>query len=311
MSNEKSIFLSIIIPVYNSADIIDDTVIQIIDEFKKNNYTGEIILVNDGSRDNSWVKIEKLARQYAEVTSINLLKNFGQHSAQYCALNYTKGSYVITMDDDLQNPPDQIPILVDKALEGYDLVIAKFTSKQHANYRKLGTRIVNYFIQKIFSKPKDLHMTNFRIFSHKVVDRLLKYKTNYPYIPGLLLIHSSSMVNVLTHHDQRKMGKSNYSTSKIVKLISRLLINYSSYPLKMLTFLGLFLALFSFLFGFRILIQALSNDDILPGWASIMVMMSFLNGISILMMGVLGIYISRTMEQISKPEAYIIDEIVN
>lgn len=305
-----NIELSIIIPVYNSENIIGKTTDILLIELDKLQVSFEIILVNDGSADDSWNTIKTIANKHNQITAINLLKNYGQHTAQYCALRHCQGKYIVTMDDDMQNHPDQIVILYNKILEGYDLVIGKFHSKKHAYYRSVGTQIINYFNQKIFDKPKNIHLTNFRIFDKRVSDRLLNYNTNYPYIPGLLLMYSSSIANVPTTHHKREVGKSNYSITKIIKLVSRLLINYSSYPLKVLTFIGLTIAVLSFLIGFYILFIALYSGYSIPGWASIMVLMSFLNGITILISGVLGIYISRTLEQVSKSTPYIIEEIV-
>lgn len=303
--------ISILIPVYNSEGVVNNTVTTILDVVEKHNYNTQLILVNDGSSDNSWEVIKALAKSNKNIVSINLLKNYGQHTAQFCGLSHVEGDYIITMDDDLQNPPDQIPVLVNKIKDGkHDLVVAKFITKKHAWYRRIGTTLVNHFIYRIFDKPKDLQMTNFRIFSKIVAKRILNYNTNHPYIPGLLLMHSYSPTNVLTEHHKRTVGKSNYSFSKILKLLSRLLINYSSYPLKVLTYLGIIIATFSFIVGFYIFFKAIYGGYDIPGWASIMVLMSFLNGITILISGVIGIYISRTLTQVSKPNPYIIEEII-
>ena len=229
---------SIIIPVYNSEEIIKKTALSTIEVMKAEKFNFELLLINDGSTDGSWDFIKNLAEEFEQIKSFNLLKNYGQHTAIFCGIQHAKGDFIITMDDDLQNPPKEIIKLIEKINEGYDLVFAKFKQKKHILFRRLGSRIIKLLNEKIFNKPKKIILTNFRIFNKSVADRVSKYKTFYPYIPGLLLLFSSSIGNVETEHHVRETGKSNYSIFKILKLVSRLLFNYSSFPLKLLTIVG-------------------------------------------------------------------------
>jgi len=301
-------YLSILIPVYKSALFVNKTVSKINSELDQLHYSYEIILVNDGSPDNSWDVIKSIAQNNPKVKSYNLLKNYGQHSAVLCAIQKATGTYLITMDDDLQNPPSEIHKLVSKIEEGYDLVFGQFEKKKHAGYRKLGTVLINFLNKQIFNKPPGITLSNFRIFNRNVAKRVLAYKTNHPYIPGLLLLNANSIANTMTKHDSRTDGVSNYSILKILKLMSRLLINYSSYPLKVLTSIGLLIALMSFGFGAFVFIKAAFLSESSPGWASLMIMLSFLNGITILMTGILGIYVSRTLNQLSSVQPFIISD---
>ena len=214
------------------------------------------------------------------------------------------------MDDDLQNPPLEIIKLIEKINEGYDLVFAKFLEKKHSLFRKFGSAVIKILNEKIFDKPKEITLTNFRIFTKSVADRVSNYKTFYPYIPGLLILFSSAIANVETDHHYRKIGKSNYSLFKILKLVSRLLFNYSSYPLKLLTILGFSISLVSFLLGLFYAIRGLLLDSSVPGWTTTVVLLSFFNGFLILMIGILGEYISRILNQLSVKQAYQIKEIV-
>ena len=305
-----SVELSILIPVYNSENIVAKTIDAIIDEMEKRNYDYEIILVNDGSKDGSWKVIKTAAQNNDRVQSINLLHNYGQHTAVLCAMKHARGRYMITMDDDMQNPPSEIHKLYNKIKDGHDVVFGEFKSKKHAFYRKLGTKIIDYLNQQIFNKPRDLHLTNFRIFRKEVADRVLDYHTNYPYIPGLLLMHADDFANVETNHQKREVGRSGYSLMKISKLVSRLLINYSSYPLNVLTRIGIFIAFVSFAVSLYAVIKTFLSSTEVPGWASLMFMLSFLNGITIIMMGVLGIYVSRTLNQVSSNKPYYIKEVI-
>ena len=252
--------------------------------------------------------IKRLAQEHDCIKAINLLKNYGQHTAVYCGIKYSEGDYLITMDDDLQNPPSEIHKLLDKIEEGYDLVFAQFRQKKHAAYRKLGTQIIKYLNKKIFNKPDHIILSNFRIFKKSVAERILNYQTNYPYIPGLLLLFAGNMTNVLTEHHSRFDGKSNYSLYKIIKLVSRLLINYSSFPMKVLTVIGFFCAIMCFLIGIVIFLKATLSSSSVPGWSSIAIMVSLLNGLLIIMVGTLGVYISRILRQVSDSQSFYVKE---
>ena len=307
MSKETT--YSIIIPVYNSEKIVSETVKKTIEVLNNINY--EIILINDGSSDNSWGVISNLASKKNNIIAIDLLKNYGQHTALFCGINHAKGDFLVTMDDDLQNPPVEIFKLIEKIEEGYDLVFGKFTSKKHKTYRKIGTKIINYLNSKIFNKPDNITLSNFRIFSKEVADRVKTHNTFYPYIPGLLLMFSNSIGNVETAHHKREIGESNYSLWKILKLTARLLFNYSSYPLKTLTFTGILISLISFALGMFFVVRGYFYEVKVPGWTSLAVLLSFFNGFLILLIGVIGEYLSRILNQISFQKAYQIREITD
>jgi len=299
---------SIIIPVFNSENILDKTIEQTVEFLESNQFNYEILLVNDKSSDNSWQVCKSLVLKYPHVKAFDLLKNYGQHSAVLCGINNASGDYIITMDDDLQNPPEELIHLINKINEGYDAVFAKFKVKQHSFTRRIGSKIVNRLNEKIFQKPPDIVLTNFRIISKKVADRIRAYKTFYPYIPGLILMFSSTIANVETEHAPRHTGVSNYGLGKILKLMARLLFNYSSYPLKVLTMIGFSISMLSFAAGTYYVIKFLFIGVKVPGWTTMVVLLSFLNGFMIIMMGVMGEYLGRIMNQLSVAQAYQIKE---
>jgi len=307
-----NVYLSIIIPVYNSYNILTKTVETTINALNENFTDFEIILVCDGSPDDSWYIMKQLAKKYQNIiVAINLNKNYGQHSAVLCGIAQAKGKYILTMDDDLQNPPSEIIKLVHKIEEGYDLVFAKFLQKKHSLSRRLGSKLIGYINKKIFNIPKGIILTNFRIFTNEVGKLACTYNTSYPYIPGLLLMNASSVGNVLTLHNQRVEGKSNYSFAKIMALTSRLLFNYSSYPIRVLTVWGFVIAACSFIYGLFIIIKGFFLGSQVQGWTSIIVILSFFNGILIVMLGILGVYVVRTLQQVSGKQNYYIKEIIN
>lgn len=215
---------------------------------------------------------------------------------------------MITMDDDLQNPPEELIKLINKIAEGYDLVFGQFHQKMHAGVRKLGTRVIAHLNAQIFGKPKEIKLTNFRIFTRDTAQRLLSYKTNYPYIPGLLLLHASNMANVETEHHARLIGDSNYTLWRIIKLVSRLLFNYSSYPLKIASSVGTSISVLSFLLGLFFIFKALVIGSSVEGWTTIVVLVSFLSGFIIVMIGIIGEYLARIMNQLASDVPYQIRE---
>ena len=271
---------TVVIPVYKSANIVGDTIEQTVAFFENHSLDYELILVNDGSPDDSWQILRQKAQSNPHIIAINFLRNYGQHTAIFCGLQQSTGDYVITMDDDLQNPPEEIIHLIEKSKEGYDLIFGQFRVKHHAGYRRLGTLVVGAVNERIFQKPEDLVLSNFRMIRRDVVDRMCNYQTGYPYIPGLALMFSANPANVMVEHKPRPVGKSNYNWLKIGELVMRILFNYSSYPLRLVSFIGGMIAVLSFLLGIYFLVKALFFGTSVQGWASVVVLLSFFNGYS-------------------------------
>ncbi len=301
---------SIVVPVYNSANIVGEMIDRTVTFFEQHGLDYELILINDGSQDQSWERIQKKAVDNDHLIAINLLKNYGQHTAVYCGFQKSSGDYIITLDDDLQNPPEECIHLINKIQEGHDLVFGRFRQKQHASYRRLGSRLIGWMNSKIFNKPDGLILTNFRIIRRDVVERVSAYQTNYPYIPGLLLMFAVNPANVWVEHQSRPIGGSNYNLVKILQLVMRLLFNYSSYPLRLVSLLGMVVAAISFIFGSVYLIRALLIGISVPGWATLVVLSSFLNGLTLLILGMLGEYLVRLLNQVSSGNIYYIKEVV-
>jgi glycosyltransferase involved in cell wall biosynthesis len=297
---------SIVIPVYNSERVVGETVKRTCAALEAQGATFEIILVNDGSPDGSWGVIADLARRDPRVIAINLLRNSGQHAANLCAFRQSRGEWVVTMDDDLQNPPEEIAHLADKAREGYDLVIGKFRHKQHASYRRLGSLLIRFINRRIFGQERDLTLTNFRMIRRDVVDRICAYHGPYPYVPGLCLMYSARRANALVEHHPRKVGRSNYSLRRILALVAAILFNYSSFPLRVVAGIGIIIALGAFVLGLGYLVSGLFSNTRVPGWTTLVVLLSFFNGVLMVMLAMLGEYVVRIINQISTSDPYIV-----
>jgi len=300
---------SVVIPVFNSEGVVGNTVDRTVAFFRNESLDFEIILVNDGSRDKSWLVIEQKTKEYPELLAVDLLHNYGQHVANLCGFSQATGDYVITMDDDLQNPPEEIRKLIDKANEGYDLVIGRFKEKKHSFIRRVGSRLIGGINRKIFNSPSDLVLSNFRIIRKDVIHRVCAYKVSYPYIPGLVIMFSSHRTNVMVEHNRREVGQSNYSIWRIAKLVSEILFNYSSYPLMLVAGIGLLTALASFILSAFYLLDAIFTGTSVPGWATVVVLLSFFNGMTLFVLGMMGEYLVRLINQTSQADSYHIKKI--
>ncbi len=301
--------VSVVIPVYNSEALVQTTVSQTVFFFENRKIDYQLVLVNDRSSDSSWEKIRSLAAANSNIMAIDLLKNYGQHTAVFCGLAHATGDFVVTMDDDMQDPPEEIIHLINKIQEGYDAVFAKFKEKKHSLLRRLGSKLIGYLNEKIFSKPRALTLTNFRIIRREVVQRIVNFRTNFPYIPGLVLMFSSKVANVEVEHRARTIGKSNYGMIRILQLVARLLFSYSSYPLKFLTALGFVISFSSFALGIIYFFRAVLSGTSVPGWPTVVVLLSFLNGFTIVLLGVIGEYVTRILNQVSYPQPYQLREV--
>lgn len=295
---------SVVIPVYNSEGIVGTTVDRVVATFTEAGLDHEVILVNDGSTDGSWEVIAEKARTLPTVVALDLLKNYGQHHANLAGLREATGDYVITMDDDLQNPPDQALLLIDEAMTGKDLVFGEFARKQAAGYRRIGSSMIGAINRRIFGQPDDLVVSNFRILRRDVVDRICASRTAHPYITGQALLYSRKRGNVTVRHEPRTVGKSNYNLVRILRLVLTILFSYSSYPLRLAAVVGFAISGLSFLLGVFYLLAGLFGRTHVQGWTTTVVLLSILNGFTIALLSMLGEYVVRTLNAVSAHDSY-------
>jgi polyisoprenyl-phosphate glycosyltransferase len=295
---------SIVIPVFNSEPIVGETIDRIVDVFTGAGLRYELILVNDGSSDLSWQVISERAARLPNVVALNLMRNYGQHYANLAGITEATGDYVITMDDDLQNPPDQALVLIDAAMAGHEVVFGQFEQKQAGGVRRLGSKLIGIMNNRIFGKPADLVVSNFRILRRDVVDRIVGSRTSFPYITGQALMFSGDRANVLVRHDPRPVGKSTYNLVRILRLVLTILFSYSSWPLRAAAALGFAIAGLSFLLGGVLVIRGLLRDSVVPGWTSTMVLVSMFAGFIIALLSMIGEYVVRTLQTVSTEETF-------
>jgi len=295
----KNDMVSVVIPVFKSRDSLPLLVERLEAVLEKHGQKFEIILVDDSSPDDTWEVARKLKETHPHLKIVRLLRNSGQHNALLCGFSLAQGTIVVTMDDDLQNPPEEVPKLVAAVQGGYDLAIGAYDVKQHSFGRNVGGKLVDDLQRRIFKLPADFQLTSFRAVRKVVVDNALAMGGVFPYITSMLLSHTSRYVNVPVRHEPRRFGQSNYNVKRSVLLGLNLLINYSSYPLYLV--IALCFGAFACSLGVTswVLWRSFSGNT-LPGWASTVLAISFFNGLILLALVILGLYLSRLNQQITR-----------
>lgn len=293
--------ISVVIPVYCSQKSLEILVSRLVAVLSELAQDYEIILVDDCSLDNSWEVMKQLKQQHEEFLKIVRLQvNNGQHNAILCGFSMVTGDIVITMDDDLQNPPEEIPNLVEALEEGYDLVIGAYDSKKHSTGRNLGGRMIDWILRCIFRLPARFQLTSFRAIRGSVVTHVNGMRGAFPYITSMLFANVSKYKNVFVRHDPRKFGASNYNLKKSLLLSMNLIFSYSPYPIYLIAVMCMFAFLFALGFGSWTIWKILQFGISVPGWASTVVIMTFFNGLILLCMLIFGIYISRLHQQTTR-----------
>ncbi len=303
--------VSVVIPVFNSAGIVATTVGDTREVLARHGIPHEILLVDDGSADDSWQVIAELARDHDDVTAIRLLRNYGQHNANLAGFRASRGDWVVTMDDDGQNPPAEIPNLLAFAHAGdHDVVFGRFRRKQAPRFRSLGSRVIGVMNRRLFGKPDDLVVSNHRLLHRQVVDRICADATRYPYITGQALLYSGSPANLDVEHLPRRDGVSNYTARRIATLVVRILFSYSLAPLHLAAVAGGVIAVLSFLIGGVYLVRGILTEAVVPGWTTLVVLLAFFQGVTLLMLAMLGEYVVRTLNQVSARPTYHVTRVV-
>jgi glycosyltransferase involved in cell wall biosynthesis len=302
---------SLVIPVFNSGRIVGDTIDRVVDTFTRAGLRFELVLVNDGSSDDSWEVISERARTTPHVLAVKLLKNYGQHHANLAGFRATTGDWVITLDDDLQNPPEEALKLIEAAHAGrHDVVFGEFETKKAAGYRRLGSRMISLINRRVFDQPPDLAVSNFRILRRDVVDRICNDNNAYPYVTGQALIYSNDPGNVTVRHDARPVGSSNYSLLRIVRLLLTILFSYSLFPLRLAAGIGFAVSALAFLLGGAYLVRGIVVDSRVPGWTSLVVLLAIFNGFLIALVSMLGEYVLRTLNAVTTQRPYhVVDRV--
>lgn len=305
--------LSVVIPCYNSMEVIKIVVDSTIQEIKKlkKNYDYEMILVDDGSTDQTLAIIKSLCEKNEKIKGINLSQNFGQASAMLAGYSISTGEVVVHSDDDGQTPIDELHKLLKKLEEGYDMVFAQFDVKKNSFIQNIGAKINNLMASYLINKPKGLHMGNFWVCQSFVAKEAVKCKNPYPYLAGIFLQITKNIGAVPTSHNKRLKGKTNYTFKKMVALWLNGFTAFSIKPLRIASILGFITAIGGFSYIIVVIYNKLRYAEVISGYSSIMATLLFLGGMIMLLLGLIGEYIGRIYMNINNKPQYAIRDSFN
>lgn len=310
MTQKNPIAISVIVPVFNEENNISELYKRLTETLTNLGKSYELFFVDDGSSDNSLKKLQEIQKQDSKVIVIKLARNFGQHPAIVAALHRVSGEAVVLIDADLQNPPEEIATLYEKFLQGIDVVYGIRAGREDAGWRRFGSNFVIWLTEKMLGikVPADM-ISGFRIIHHKVVKTLNNIKEQQYDTSVMMLWLGFSHAGVVVRHDNRLSGESKYSIWKLLFLTLDMLIGFSDFPLRAASFIGSLLALISIILGTYMLVLRLYGGVSVEGYTSLFVGVTFLAGIQLLFLGVIGEYIARIYRELKGRPYYVIGEI--
>lgn len=294
---------SIVIPVYNSEHTLQELYTRIKDTFE--NAIGqefELVLIDDSSKDGSWQVMESLHEKDERVKIIQLARNCGQHNALLCGFTYAKGEFVVTMDDDLQHPPEEIEKLVNYLNENekLDAVVGDYETKKHSWYRNIGSKAANVLMSFTENKKMDLQLTSFRLMRAHVVKEMLDIHIATPRIGYLLLQVTNRIENVSVHHDERKVGRSQYTLKRLMRDFTNNIFTNTVFPLIFVRNIGAVSFLFSIVMAIFYLIRYFTSQIGIEGWTTIILLQLLFSGLILFAIGIVGEYLMRILNEAKK-----------
>jgi polyisoprenyl-phosphate glycosyltransferase len=299
--------ISVVIPVYKADDCLDELYRRLKTSLESLTHDFEVLLVEDGGPDRSWEVIRKLAQKDPRIKGLRFSRNFGQHYGITAGLDHSDGDWTVVMDCDLQDRPEEIPNLYRKALEGYDVVLAR------RKHRSVDSHfLASSLFYGVFSWLSDIQydkeVGNFRMMSRKVVKNLRSMRERLRFFGGLVDWLGFRTANVDVEHAPRHAGKTAYTFKKLYRLAAETIIAYSDKPLRLSVKFGFFMSIVSLAVGIWYTARALVNGSPVMGWPSLIVSLYFLGGIIIAILGVIGIYLGKTFDEAKKRPLYIVAE---
>ncbi|MBM4196669.1 MAG: glycosyltransferase family 2 protein [Gammaproteobacteria bacterium] len=301
--------LSVVIPVFRGAETIG----PLARELARLDIDGglELVLVNDGSPDDSSAVIRALVDELpVPVIAIDLARNFGEHNAVMAGYAAARGSYVINIDDDFQNPPSEVRKLYDyaRAHPELDVVYTRYAWKQHPMYRNLGSRFTNWVAGLLLDKPKGLYLSSFRCINAFLRERVNGYAGPYPYIDGLILQTTQRIGTIEVLHNERTQGSSGYTFRKLARLWIAMFVNFSVMPLRASSLLGFGISLLGMLVAVAAVVERfLGNTP--QGWTSLMAAILVFSGVQLLMLGLVGEYLGRLYLTTTGRPQYVVRDV--
>lgn len=299
---------SVVVPVFNSEYTLVKLTEGLVEVFARMDKSVQLIFVDDGSVDSSWEVLKGIKKSHSEnVLIVRLNKNYGQGNATFCGLGYAKGERVITIDDDLQQPPEEIPKLIELfEAEKRDLVYGVYKHKQHSVARNAGSKMVRKSAKRFMDKPE--MASSFRLFSREINQKILPHQSNFIFVDELLWWYTHNISFAFVEHRKREGSKSGYTYGKLWKLLANLLIHYTNFPLRLMVYGGLFFSiLFLIVTIYYLAAKAFYNVPL--GYTSIIVGIMLSTSMILFSLGVIGEYVSRLYTFQNKKPPFIVEDL--
>jgi glycosyltransferase involved in cell wall biosynthesis len=303
--------LSVVVPVYNSEGTLGDLVNRLGPVLETTGEAFELILVNDGSLDRSWEMALQLAGQHNWIVAINLMRNYGQHNALLCGIRAARCETIVTMDDDLQNPPEEIPRLLTKLEEGYDVIYGTPLRQQHGLWRGLASTATKLVLQEGIGARTARHVSAFRAFRTRVREAFAGYRGAFVSIDSLLTWGTTSFAAVGVRHEPRSVGASNYTFRKLLAHSMNMMTGFSTLPLRFATYIGFIFTLVGLAVLAVVIFRYFTVGDKVPGFPFLASIIAIFSGAQLFALGIFGEYLGRVFVRITEAPPYIVREAVN
>lgn len=305
----KQLRVSVVIPVFNGAHSIADVVGRVQRTFAS--YWLEIVLVDDGSADNSAAVCESLCAQ-GNVTLVRLARNFGEHNAVLAGLAQTQGDVVAVLDDDAQNPPEELPRMLDKLLsDDLDVVYGRYAQRKHTWPRRLGSWFNDLVANIMLGKPRGLYLSSFKVMNRFIVTQIVRYLGPHPYIDGLICRSTTRLGEVVVQHAERAAGQSNYTLRRLIRLWLNMFMGFSILPLRITSLMGFVLSLLSIVWLALIVIDKLwISPGVTSGIPTVLACLVLFSGVQFMVLGMLGEYLGRMFLATNGQPQYIIRQTI-
>jgi len=307
MDNNKQMpSISAVIPVFNSEDTLEELYLRLTKSLIVHSSDYEIIFINDSSGDNSSDIIYRLAKNDSNVVCFDLAKNYGQHNALLCGIRQAKYEVIVTLDDDLQNPPEEIPYLLEKLDQGYDVVYGYPKNEQHELFRNIASVFTKIALKTTMGISMARHVSAFRVFRTELRNSFSDYKGSFISIDVLLSWGTNSFSAIPVNHEKRVKGKSNYTFRKLVRHAVNMVTGFSVLPLQIASMIGFLLSLFGFVVLVYVVGRFLFQGSPVPGFPFLASIIAIFSGAQLLGIGIIGEYLARMhFRTMDKPQYFI------
>lgn len=300
--------LSVIIPVYNSQESLCPLVERLLPVVTALAKDFEILLINDGSQDQSWETITELTKTHPYVYGINLMRNYGQHNALLCGIRAARYELILTIDDDLQHPPEEIPTLIQHLDQRYDVVYGTPREEQHGFWRDLASIITKLALQSTMGVETSRKVSAFRVFRTKLRDAFTNYRSSYISIDVLLTWGTTRFGAIPVQHQPRQIGTSNYTFRKLITHALNMITGFSTLPLQIASIIGFVFVLFGLCLLLYVLGYYFIKGGSVPGFPFLASVIVIFSGVQLFILGIIGEYLARMHFRMMNRPAYTVRE---